>query len=83
MSFKITITNNDNGKVLFNEENARAIIGSVVNEENTATLGYTNCNGNDLLNAILGVDRVRDAILEKNPTAKMLYGMKALLFDEH
>lgn len=83
MSFKITITDNDNGKVLFNEENARVIIGSVVNDDKTATLAYTACNGNDLMNAIFGVDRARDAVLEREPKAKLLYGLKALLHDEN
>ena len=83
MSFKITITNNENGEVLLDDENAVAIIGAVVNGEHTAVLGYTNCQGNDLMNAVMGVDQARDAILDNNPMAKLLYGLKELMPDEH
>ena len=83
MSFKITITNNENGEVLFDDDNAVAIIGSVVNGEHRSVLGYTDCKVNDLMNAIMGVDEARDAVFDKNPMAKLLYGLKELMSDEH
>lgn len=82
MSFKITITDNNNGEVLFNEENARVIIGSIVNKDKTAVLAHIAGNGNDVMNAIFGVDGAKDAVFKDQPTAKLLYGLKALLPDE-
>lgn len=52
MSFKITITNNENGAVLVNEENAVAIIGAFAMENGTAQMGFCACNAFDICRTI-------------------------------
>lgn len=79
MSYKITIVDNDNGNILLDEENAKAIIGAVTNDEHTACLGYTDCKANDFLNALCGVDDVKDALLKNNPKIGAMYALKGLM----
>lgn len=79
MSYKITIVDNENGNVLLNEENAKAIIGAVTNDEHTACLGFTACKANDFLNALFGVDAAKDALLKNNPKIEARYALKGLM----
>ena len=83
MSFKITITNNDDGEVIVNEENAVAIIGAVTTNEHTTCLAYTKCNLIDLFNAIAGTDKAKESILADKPMLKVLFAaQKELKKDE-
>lgn len=82
MSFKITITNNDDGEVIVNEENAVAIIGAVTTNEHTACLAYTKCNLIDLFNAIIGTDKAKESILADKPMLKVLFAAQKLKKDE-
>lgn len=52
MSFKIQITNNENGEVLVNEENAVAIIGGYSTEKCSAEIAFVSCSTLPLCNAI-------------------------------
>lgn len=82
MSFKITIINNETGETILEREDAAAIIGAVTTEKETAVLGFTNCNGGELLCALKGNDKARDAILNANPIAKLLYDVAKAMPDE-
>lgn len=73
MSYKITIVDNKDGKVLFEEENAKAIIDSVVNDEHVACLVHTACTSNDILNALSGVESAKKALFDGNPLLKLIY----------
>ena len=79
MSFKITIINNENGDVLVNEENAVEIIGEVKNKEETACLGFTSCNGIQLLEVVEGNDKAKREILNNSPHIKLMYDLKAMM----
>ena len=83
MSLKITIIDNESGEILVNKENATAIIGAVTEGETTSSFSYIRGNGEDFMSTIFGVDKARDSALESEPIAKLLYGMKKLMPDEH
>lgn len=78
MSYKITITNNKNGEVMVNEENAVAIVGAVVNKQNIAKIGFTDCNTLHLANAILGAEAVISEIKNEEPSVDLLLRLKAM-----
>lgn len=78
MSYKITITNNKDGEVLVNEENAVAIVGAVVNKQETAKIGFTDCNASCLVNAILGAETVISEIKNEVPAVDLLLLLKAM-----
>lgn len=82
MSFKITVINNDNGEVLINEENARALVGALVEGDNTGVIALTACNANDILNALHGCDEARNQILEQNRMLKLLYELSQMKHDD-
>lgn len=73
MSYKITIINNDDNSVIVNEENAVAIIGAITNGENTACLAHTVCNGSDILNTLIGVERAKKTLFDEHPLLKLFY----------
>lgn len=58
MSYKVTITNNETGAVLVNEENAVAIVGAIGNEQGTRSIGFTACDAISLGNAILATEDI-------------------------
>ena len=79
MSFKITITNNDNGEVLLNEENAVAIIGAVTSEERTAEIGFVNCQTRFLLPALEGAQNAIDDAIGKDKRLEVALSLKKML----
>lgn len=72
MSFKIVITDNDNGNVLVNEENAVAILGSFTNKENTAQMGFCKCSSVKLACAVQGANEVIQMIKNENPEIELI-----------
>lgn len=44
MSYKITITNNETGEILLNNENAVAIVGGISDETRAAQFVHVDCN---------------------------------------
>lgn len=79
MSYKIVITDNDNGKVLVNEENAVAILGSFTNEESPAQMGFCKCNSVKLACTVCGANEVIQTIKNENPRIGILLEMEELL----
>ena len=73
MSYKITITNNETGAVLVNEENAVAIIGAIGNEQGTRSVGFAACDAISLGDAILVAEDIISKIKREVP------GVDALL----
>lgn len=78
MSYKITITNNKNGEVLVNEENAVAIVGAVAIKQDIAKVGFTDCNTLYLANAILAAETVISEIKNEVPAVDVLLQLKAM-----
>ena len=78
MSYKITIINNKNGEIIVNEENAVAIVGTVVNKQNIDKIGFTDCNALDLANAILAAETVISEIKNEVPAVDLLLQLKAM-----
>lgn len=84
MSFKVTITNNKNGEVIVNEENAVAIIGAVAVKPDIARngftdrIGYIHCNTLYLANAILAAETVISEIKNEVPAVDVLLQLKAM-----
>ena len=58
MSYKITITNNKNGEIIVNEENAVAIVGAIGNEQGTRSIVFTDCDAISLGDAISAAEDV-------------------------
>ena len=67
MNFKITVTNNENGEVLVNEENAVAIIGAIESEQGTRGMGFISCDVISLGRAILAAENVISRTKRKFP----------------
>ena len=78
MSYKITIIDNDNGNVILDESEAVAIIGAVSNEEDTAEIGFTDCNGVILAQALDAADGVISTIEERSPQIAILRALRAI-----
>lgn len=76
MSFKVTITNNKNGEVIVNEENAVAIVGAVANKQNIAKIGLTDCNTLYLANVILGAETIIDDFRVELESLLRQYGVE-------
>lgn len=86
MSFKITIIDNDTGKVTLNEENARVILGAITTEETTGVLVQTAGSSNEVLNALDGIDEAKALLLNKFPTLKLFDAFRKFhkeKMDEH
>lgn len=79
MSYKITITNNKNGGVLVNEENAVAIVGAIGNEQGTYSIGLTACDAVSLWNAILAAEDVIMQLKTEPGVKKLVLELKALM----
>ena len=78
MSYKVTITNNKNGKVIVNEENAIAIVGAVVNTQDIVEIRLTDCNTFYLANAIIGAENVISEIKNQTPQVDVLLQLRAM-----
>lgn len=74
MRFHITITNNESGEVLIDQD-TKAIIGAFDGDENsTHCMGYTSCNVSELLNTAVTAAQTAYKLLE-NPSIPK--GMRA------
>lgn len=69
MKFKITVTNNENGEVLFNEENAAAIIGAINSKKGTRGIGFFSCDVISIGKAILAAEDAISQTKRKFPKA--------------
>ena len=78
MSFKVTITNNETGAVLVNEENAVAIVGAIGNGQGTHSIGFTACDAISIGDAILAAEDVISQ-LKPEPRVKLVLELKALM----
>ena len=81
MSFKVTITNNETGAVLVNEENAVAIVGAIGNGQCTHSIGLTACDAISLGDAISAAEDVISQ-LKTDPRVKLVLELKALMDKE-
>lgn len=68
MSYKVTITNNETGAVLVNEEKAVAIVGAIGNEQGTHSIVFTDCDAISLGDAISAVEDVISQLKTIKPT---------------
>lgn len=79
MSYKITIIDNDDGKVLVDESEAIAIIGACSNNEETAQVGFAKCNAIILAQALDAAHEAIEKIESKSPHLTILRKMKEML----
>ena len=75
MSYKILIVNNDDGNVVVDEKEARAIVGAVSYGDKTQALGLTDCNALDLVCTTHIAKDVIDTLTKKNPDVAMLLAL--------
>ena len=78
MSFKITITDNTDGKVLVNEENAIAIIGAIANGKNIRNIGFISCNAVNLEKTINEAEEVISKIKNEHPEVEVLSNLRGI-----
>lgn len=72
MPFHLVITNNETGEVI-HEWNMCALIGAAqTTENNTASLGLTDCNALELAATIDGAQKAINKILKDSPEIKIL-----------
>ena len=81
MSFKVTITNNETGAVLVNEENAVAIVGAIGNGQGNRSIGFTACDAISIGSAISEAEDVISQ-LKTDPRVKLVLELKALMDKE-
>lgn len=77
MSYKVTITDNKNGKVIVNEKNVVAIVGAFANKRKVAEIGLTDCGTLHLANLILSAETIISEIKNQVPTVDALLQLKA------
>ena len=78
MSYKVTITNNETGAVLVNEENAVAMVGAIGNEQGTRSIVLAACDAISLGDAISAAEDVISQ-LKTEPEVKLVLELKALM----
>lgn len=80
MSFKITITNNETGEILVNNENAVAIVGAITDYgEITREIGFTCCNALNLASVVHGAESVISQIKRESPEVEFLLQLKEIM----
>ena len=84
MSFKVTIIDNNNGEVIFNAENAIAIIGAVKSEDSDSTEGIvsTNCKPLELAATVSVAKKSIKTLLDSHPIIKTLLALEEAVNDE-
>jgi hypothetical protein len=83
MSFKIVITDNENGKELVNIDNAKAIIGEIVDDENTNEMCFCRCNSLHIASVVSGASGVVSKIKNKNPEIGLLLKLKEVFGEDN
>ena len=78
MSYKVTITNNENGKVLVDDENAVAIVGAIGNVQGTCSIGFIDCDAISLRDAISEAEDIISKIKNEVPAVDVLLQLKAM-----
>ena len=79
MNYKITITNNETGEILMDNENAVAIVGAITDEEKTMEIGFINCNALNLAGAVIGAESVISQIKRESPEVEVLLQLKEIM----
>lgn len=79
MSFKITIVDNDNGQVIYKEDNAIAILGAVNNGESTCGMVNVKCSEGDIFCAVATTEEVLENVKKEHPNIEGALAMKALM----
>lgn len=64
--FHITITDNETGETI-HDSDTNAIVGSILDDDGVFVIGQTHCNGDELLNAVIGAERAIEQLYENNP----------------
>lgn len=72
MSYKITITNNETGKILVDNDNAVAIVGAISDEENVGQMWFTSCHPLTLANVIQEAEDIISKIKRELPEVDTL-----------
>ena len=72
MSYSIKIVDNDDGAVLTEETEVKAIVGSVTTKEGAYSVSYTSCNAIELLTALAAARDAIEKTRDGEPTLKML-----------
>ena len=72
--FHITITNNETGEILHDNDTA-AIIGAYAFANGAYAIGLTACNGITLMATINTAEHVVKRLLEEHPMSKAIYGL--------
>ena len=72
MNYKITITNNETGKILVDNDKAVAIVGAIADEENIGQMWFTSCNSFVLARVIKEIEVVISKIKRELPNVDTL-----------
>lgn len=78
MSFKIVITDNENGKEIVNNDNVKAIIGAFADDEKNAQMCFCKANSQTLTSAVVGARKVISKIINENPEIKIFTSLEEL-----
>ena len=76
MSYKITITNNETGEILGENDNAVAIIGAITDEKKTSCILFACCDAPDLACTVDGAENVISRIKRELPEIKAILQLR-------
>ena len=76
MSYKITITNNETGEILIDNDNAVAIVGAISDEKKTTGILFTCCDAPNLACTVDGAESVISRIKREVPEIKAILQLK-------
>jgi hypothetical protein len=73
MKYTVTIKDNESGKILEELECNAIVGGASLNEEESVSIGITNCNGAELLGTCKSAKMAILAVLEKDPALDIMF----------
>lgn len=78
MSYTIKIVNNEDGKVVIDENNALAIIGGIGVEKGEHVIGITECHTIKIAGTVHAANKAISMIKESSPGVKEILALASL-----
>ncbi len=75
MSFTIKIVDNDDGRVVMDESNAKGILGAVAREDGIVGIYSTSCNAMECAGIVYCAKNVVNMAIKKNPKVAMMVAL--------
>lgn len=73
MKYTVTIKDNESGEIIREVECNSLIAGASLNDEESVSIGISNCDGAELLGACKSAKKAIYKVLEDTPTLRILF----------